>query len=105
MNGLIPGLSPDRVIRYVEETQDLAPYSLAALENMYRYQVAKGARLDRHYGNLNCFLHYEVDLHEQMRLARRLQKVERNIETTEERVKRLRAEILNRRITREKDST
>lgn len=104
MNVLVPGLSPGKVIRRIEETEELSQYSIVALMNMYDYQVAKRARLDRHHGNLSCFLAYEVDLYEQMRLARRMQKVERNIEITEQRIKRLGAEILSRRIRAQKGS-
>jgi len=105
MNIVLPGLTPDRVIRRVEEIRDLRAYSIAALRNMHDYQVAKRARLDKQTAYLNAFMNYEVDIYEQMKLAQRLTKVERNIERTEERIRRLRGELLSRTLSGKRDST
>ncbi|MEW6360043.1 MAG: hypothetical protein AB1696_27150 [Planctomycetota bacterium] len=101
MNLIIPGLIPDKVILRIETIRDLSKYSLAALRNMHEYQVAKRIRLDRQYDNLNCYLNYEVDVYAQMKLAQRMEKVERNLALTEERIRRLQGEMIRRRIEME----
>jgi len=105
MNVFIPGLIPDKVMRRIEEIRDLSEYSLVALRNMHEYQVSKRARLDRQYDNLNCYLHYEVDVYAQMKLAQRMAKVERNLALTEERIRQLDGEIVRRRIEKETTRT
>lgn len=101
MSVILPGLRPDAPICHVEEAQDLAAFSLVALQNMVQYQLAKRARLDRHQTNLNVFLNSEPDFYCQIKLAQRLTKVERNIELTDERIRRLGMEILSRRLREE----
>jgi hypothetical protein len=83
-------------VRLDEEQQVIARVSEATLRYMYRYGLELEHRLRCHGRNLGYFAEDEGDLFEAMRLATRLNTVEKNIRRTGRRNERLRSELVRR---------
>ncbi len=73
-------------------------YSQRAVRNMYEAAAARLEALRLHRVKLECRLSMEYDLYELLNLAERLDRVDRNEQHLKVKVRRLREELLRRKL-------